>query len=483
MRTLIRGAWVVGFENGHHVLLRDGVVVMEDDRILHVGQRFAGQVDRTLDAPDKLVAPGFVDAHALTNVDIQTLALDVRTEDLASARDHLDFGTFELDEEHLRAGARYALTQLLKGGSTTIVASTQLSPGQLAAPRAEAPLLAQLAGELGARIYVAHQFRAGVRRPESDADSTHWNERAAATELAYAREVVEQLESSHADRVRTMLFPSALDACTPALLREVKAAAHALDVPVHIRAAQTLAEFHACMRRYNRTPVQLLDEAGFLGERTLLAHLNYTTAHPASGFPMGDDRDLEIVARRGATVVHCPVVDARRGHILASFSRFGGAGINLALGTAAHPPDMFEEMRWAALGAKWQDRDANAGTARAVFDAATLGGAQALGRPDLGRLAHGAKADLLLVDLETLSLGPVDDPIRNLVYAGDAGHIRTVFVDGHIVVVEGRIPGLDERGLQQAATAAYLRQCDRIAEHRQDPATAATLFPTVYPEV
>jgi hypothetical protein len=77
----------------------------------------------------------------------------------------------------------------------------------------------------------------------------------------------------------------------------------------------------------------------------------------------------------------------------------------------------------------------------------------------------------------------VDDPIRNLVYAGDAGHIRTVFVDGHIVVVEGRIPGLDERKLMEAATAAYLWQRDRIAGQHRDPALAATLFPTAYPEV
>lgn len=482
MRTLIRGAWVVGFADGHHVLLRDGVVVVEDGRILHVGQRFAGSVDNTIDASGQLVAPGFVNAHALTNVDIQTLALDARSEDLAPAQDSLDFGALEPDDEHMRAGARFALAQLLKGGSTTIVACTHLSPGEIAAPRAEAPLLAQLAGELGARIYVGHQFRAGVRRLEGDAYSMHWDEGAAAAELAYAREVVEQFEGAHADRVRTMLFPSALDACTPELLREVKATAHALGVPVHIRAAQTLSEFHASLRRHNRTPVQLLDEAGYLDERTLLAHLNYTTAHPASGFPVDDRRDLEIVARRGAAVVHCPVIDARRGLILASFSRYRRAGINLALGAAAHPPDMFEEMRWAAFGAKWQDRDANAGTAREVFDAATLGGAQALGRPDLGRLAPGARADILLVDLETLSLGPVDDPIRNLVYAGDAGHIRTVFVDGRIVVEDGRIPGLDERKLQEAATAACLWQRDRVADQHRDPARAAKFFPTAYPE-
>ena len=310
MRTLIRGGWIVGYQDGHHALLRDGVVAVEDDRILHVGHRFDGPVDRTIDAPGKLVAPGFVNAHALANVDIQTLALDAGEDGFVASRSHVvdGAGELELTGEHQRASALFALVQLLKGGSTTIVASTTLAPSRFAAPRTEAPLLAQLAGELGARIYVSHKFRAGIRyRDDDGALPMHWDEAAAAAELAYARAVVEQLAGTHGDRVRTMLFPDEFDACTPALLREVKAAARALDVPVQIQVAQTLAEFHASLRRYNRTPVQLLDEIGFLDERTLLAHLIYTTAHPASGFPVDDRRDLEIVAGRVATVVHCPV--------------------------------------------------------------------------------------------------------------------------------------------------------------------------------
>ena len=76
MRTLIQGGWVVGFQNGHHAILRDGVVVVEDDRILYVGPSFEGRVDQTLDARGKLVSPGFVNIHAVANIDMQTLGLD-----------------------------------------------------------------------------------------------------------------------------------------------------------------------------------------------------------------------------------------------------------------------------------------------------------------------------------------------------------------------------------------------------------------------
>ena len=69
---------MVGFQNGHHAIIKDGVVVIEDDRILHVGRSFDGQVDQTIDASGKLVSPGFINIHGVANLDIQTLALDSR---------------------------------------------------------------------------------------------------------------------------------------------------------------------------------------------------------------------------------------------------------------------------------------------------------------------------------------------------------------------------------------------------------------------
>lgn len=78
---------------------------------------------------------------------------------------------------------------------------------------------------------------------------------------------------------------------------------------------------------------------------------------------------------------------------------------------------------------------------------ATLGGARALGRDDLGRIAPGAKADLVLVDLGTLSMSPVRDPLKNLVFSASRHDVDTVIVDGRLVVDGGRLEGIDERQL------------------------------------
>ena len=482
---MIQGGWVVGFQNRGHAILKDGVVVVEDDRILHVGPSFEGDVDRTLDAGGKLVSPGFVNIHAVANIDIQTLGLDTNKAGFASPRSYAvdGLGEVELTGERLQTSALFSLVQLLKGGSTTIVEITTMAPSRFEVPRDEVPALVDAAAELGARIYVSHKFRAGKRFLDDDGVwKYHWDYDAAREAMAYAVEIVARYEGAHDDRVRTMLFPYQFDACAE-LLAEVKRASKKLDVPVHMHTSQSLFEFHDCLRRYNKTPVQFLNDIGFLDPRTILTHLIYTTLHPASGYPQGDTSDLRVVADSGAHVAHCSMVYVRRGKILGSFSRYREMGINVPLGTDTFPQDMIEEMRWAALACKWVDRNANHGTAREVFNAATLDGARALGREDIGRLAPGAKADIAIIDLNKLHIGPVDDPIKSLVYAASGSDVDTVLVDGKVVVEGGRVLGINEADLIRKAADAHLWQKAQFAAHHPSGEGAAELFPNTYPRM
>jgi cytosine/adenosine deaminase-related metal-dependent hydrolase len=245
--------------------------------------------------------------------------------------------------------------------------------------------------------------------------------------------------------------------------------------------SQSLFEFHDCLRRYNKTPVQFLDSIGFMDPNTILTHLIYTTLHPASGYPPGDTSDLQLVADCGAHVAHCSMVYARRGKTLGSFSRYREVGINVPLGTDTFPQDMIEEMRWAALACKWIDRNANRGTAREVFNAATIDGARALGRDDIGRLVPGAKADITIVNLSRLHIGPVDDPIKSLVYAASGTDVDTVLVDGKVVVEGRRVPGIDEAELRRKAADAHLWQKERFARMHPGGMSSDDLFPKSYP--
>src|SRR5256885_12844585 len=139
------------------------------------------------------------------------------------------------------------------------------------------------------------------------------------------------------------------------------------------------------------------------------------------------------MGRHRVTVSHCPVNIARRARYLDSWPKYRAAGVNLALGSDTYPRDLIMQMRVASYFGKVISGNLFAAPAAEVFEAATLGGARALQRDDLGRLAPGAKADVVLVRMtgqNNLRWGAVRDPIKSLVECGVADDVDTVIVDG-----------------------------------------------------
>jgi cytosine/adenosine deaminase-related metal-dependent hydrolase len=167
---------------------------------------------------------------------------------------------------------------------------------------------------------------------------------------------------------------------------------------------------------------------------------------------------LRALVDTGTHVAHCPSPFARYGHTLEDFGRYTRAGVNLGIGTDVAPHNVIEEMRLAAILARVAARDITTTSIGALFHAATVGGADALGRADLGRLVSGAKADLVLVDLGNPWMRPARDPLRSLVFTAADRAVRTVFVHGAKVMDQGRVLTLDH----QAALAAVAEGQQRM---------------------
>jgi cytosine/adenosine deaminase-related metal-dependent hydrolase len=142
------------------------------------------------------------------------------------------------------------------------------------------------------------------------------------------------------------------------------------------------------------------------------------------------------MARDGMNVAHCASSYVKSG-IHAPLTRYRQAGINVVLGTDQNPMDFLDEMRLAMFSSKLNEDDPNATTVLDVFNLATLKAAQALGRDDIGRIAPGAKADLVVVDTRRSHLCPHRDPLKALVYHANRNDVEMVIVDGK-VVMEGR---------------------------------------------
>jgi cytosine/adenosine deaminase-related metal-dependent hydrolase len=277
------------------------------------------------------------------------------------------------------------------------------------------------------------------------------------------------------------MFPYTLDASTPALLQGAKEAADALGTHMRTHYAQSLSEVRDIMARYGQTPVDYLESLGVLDRNLILTHALYIAGNGPYEDP--EDRDLKRLAAHGVTVCHCPGVYLRRGVTLNSFSRYRRAGVNMALGTDMFPQDIITEMKWASLATKFVEHSSLSGTAAEAYEAATLGGAHALGRDDLGRLAPGAKADIVTIELDYLHIGPVVDPIKSLVRHATSRDIRHVIIDGRTVVDRGRLVGVDEEAIRTAAQAPYDRLRDQFSRWDRGHRPAGALFPPALPVI
>jgi cytosine/adenosine deaminase-related metal-dependent hydrolase len=465
VRTLVRGSWVVGFGSRTHTLIRDGVVVYEGARVVHVGPRFEGAADQEIDARGKLVAPGFIDTHVHSGHRAShRLITDTGRPDYFGQ----PFLEISVPREGTRVGGdpRYArpdapdaaagnrllagftVAELLRNGITTFVEfGSQL--------RVQETLLGEVE-RLGIRAYLGPGYDSGrwVGDPRGRLKRVV-DEPAGWRDFEAAQEFIRRVDGSAEGRIRGLLAPREAETCSRELLRATRKAADELRVPVVTHAAYNVIEFFQLVLEHRLTPVELLESVGLLGPDLTIGHGNFVAENPLMNFSGG--RDLELMGRRGVTVSHCPVNIARRARSLDSWERYRAAGINLALGSDTYPRDLIMQMRMASYFGKVLSRNLFAASAAEVFEAATLGGARALGRDDLGRLAPGARADIIIIDLGgrgTLRYGPVRDPIKSVVECGIGDDVDTVIVDGIVRMRQREIPGVDLAALRGEAQAA-----------------------------
>lgn len=460
-KTAITGAHVIGFDGVSHRHIPSGVVAYEGDTITFVGDDAEWNDDpdyAVVDGTGFLVTPGFVNLHA----HIGGSPLDKSFIEDVGSRHFWMSGLYEMlparagaqDEAGGLASIDFSMAEMIMTGTTTLFAMDGL-----------AEQVAERAVEFGLRIYVAPLFRSGRWLTRDGRQVEYeWDESAGLEGLGTALEFIEKFDGSSDGLVNGMLCPLQIDTCTEDLFRQAIDAAKELGVPIQTHAAQGVVEFHEMMRRYGRTPIEWLSDIGFLGSlgsKAIVGHGIFLNSHSQIETP---GSDLEILGDSGASVAHAPWVFARRGIALEDFASYEDAGVNMSLGTDTSPQSMLEAMKWAAEVGKLVKRDTQSATASQVFNAATIGGARALGRDDLGQLSPGAKADILMWDAESMWMSPMRDPIKNLVFSGREEDLKTVVINGATVMADRTIAGFDTSELARNLQASGERLWPRIPQ-------------------
>ncbi len=454
MRTAIKGGWIVGHHAGRHSLIRDGVIVYDGNKIVHVGKSFEGRIDKTIDATGKLVAPGFIDTHVHTGHRASHRLITDTGRPMYYGQPFLEISVpkegkvVKGDPRYLKHGdagsqaafelnATFTVAELLRNGVTTMIEfGSQL--------RVQDALLAEVK-RLGTRAYLAPGYDCGrwVGDDLGRLKRVH-NDEMGLTGLKTALEWIGTNDGAAEGRVRGILVPREVETSSIELLQRTREAADERKLPVATHAAYSVLEFHDTVRDYMMTPIELLDDLGLLRPTLNIGHGNFIADNPNLNYAKA--RDLELMGRAGATISHCPINIVRRARVLDSWKKYREAGVNIAIGSDTYPRDMIMNMRTASYMGKIMSHTYFAATAGEVFEAATLGGAKSVGRDDLGRLCAGALADIVIIDLSgrnTLRYGPVRDPVKSVVECGVGDDVDTVIVDGKLCMENGNIPGVD----------------------------------------
>ena len=474
-RTLLTASWVVGHKDGSHRLLKNGEVVFENGEIVFVGHGFPGEVARRIDFGNALVSPGLIDLDALSDLDTTILGIDHHpgwAKGRVWPRSYVEAGPYEMySPEELAFQKRFAFGQLLLNGITTAAPIASLFYREWGETVAEFEAAADAAGELGLRVYLSPAFRSGGMVLEEPGRMVPvFDEERGFQGLADAIAFIEKQSGRHGDLVRGMLAPDRVETSTLALIERTDAAARELGCKFRLHMAQGVMEVDTVRKLHGSTAPVWLAKAGLLSERLIAPHATNAT-----------EEDLVLYAENGVSIVHCPLVSSRGGSTLSSFSSCRKRGINIAMGTDTAPADMLMNLLVGLITCRINDGAPDQIRCADLFDAATLGGARALGRSDLGHLSPGARADIAVFDLDDTVMAPSIDPITTLVTGGSGKVTRAVFVDGRLSMRERQVARIDMRRAREQAQAQFDRLIAKYPERSWANPPVSEIFPPSYP--
>jgi 5-methylthioadenosine/S-adenosylhomocysteine deaminase len=438
---LVRAGTIVTIDPDMRVLEGGSVVVRGNtiDAVLGADADLPAARE-TIDARGHLVIPGLVNAHG----HVPMVLLRGVADDLALMAFLNDFifpiEAREVDREFVRAGTLLACLEMARSGTTTFADMYYFEEE-----------IARAVDEAGLRA-VLGQTIIGFPAPD------HETPQAA---LAAAEVFVEQF--SRHPRIVPSLAPHALYTTPLEVIERAHHTARRLGVPLQMHAAESPEEDREVTRQFGRSTIAVLDGAGVLGPGTLLHHVITPT-----------EADIATLARRGASTSHNPESNLKTAAGIAPVSELLAAGVAVGLGTdgaaSNNSLDMFEEMDTAAKIHKLRRNDPTAMPAKTVLQMATIGGARALGLGDrIGSIEAGKRADLALVALDSPELTPLYDVYSHLVYAAKGANVRTVVVDGRIVLRDRRILTLDEPAVLEQARRVQRRILAGMKERERRP--------------
>ncbi len=452
-------------------------ILITGDTITEVGQPgMAAPADaQHVDATDRLVMPGLVNAHTHGHSTLGKGRGDKWSLELVLNASPGISGGFTLEDKHT-AALLNAAEMVLKGCTAAYDMCMELPTPTIDGMTA----VGSAYSELGVRVVLApmmadmtlYQAIPGLMEVLPAPHRSHVERMRAAPHEEHLAVCGELLHNWPFDRdqVRPALGPTIPHHCSDDFIRGCRDMAAEYDAGIQIHLAESKVQAVVGLKRYGKTLTAHLDDLGLLGPRFTGAHCIWL-----------DDDDLKRLRDRGATVAHNPSANLRLGSGVAPARQMIDLGIGVGIGTdgagSSDNQNMFEAMRAASFVSRIVTPDPQTwlGTWE-VLELATSRGASVLGAGDaIGRIAPGFKADILLLDLGNVNFVPLNDAANQVVNCEDSSAVDSVMIGGRMVLSGRKFTNFDFAALRRRAEEARARLREFNAEPRARMEAIASL--------
>ena len=420
MKIGYRNAWILTMDN-RMTEYSNGYLIFDNDIIQEIGSMInyiANKADKWIDAKGGILLPGFINAHTHCGmIPFRSLGDD--------CPDRLRRFLFPLekevvDETLIELSTAYAIAEMQLAGITTMCDMYYFEN-----------VVADVAKNMNMRAFVGETI---INQPTPDSTNTKES-------MAYTVDLIDKWQ--HDKLIHPIIAPHAPNTNTEQCLRNILELSKLYQVPITLHVSEMSYEMEYFREKYNQTPIEFLESIGFFEVPVVLAHCIMLTKN-----------DIKILEKYpNVSVVHCIGANTKSAKGVAPIRSLLEHGVTVSLGTdgpsSGNTLDIFTQMRMMANFQKTYLKDRAAFPAKEIVRLATFGGARALGlEHEIGSLKVGKKADLTLVETQSVNMFPIYDAYAALVYSANATNVRDVWVDGVSVVKDKKLTKFSVEELQ-----------------------------------
>jgi 5-methylthioadenosine/S-adenosylhomocysteine deaminase len=435
---LILGGAIVTMDQDRNVI-EDGAIAVKDGKILAVGKArdMRGWAARqTINAAGKVIIPGLINTHTHVPMSLfRGIADDLDLQDWLT-KFIFPAEAKNVDEAFVRAGTRLGLAEMIRGGTTTYCDMYYFEDAI-----ADETKKAGMRGVLGETVL---DFPAP--------DNKTWD-----AALAYTDRFIRKWRRD--PLIVPAVAPHAPYTVSAEHLLQTRDLSNRTKAPLVIHLAEANTETQFIQQKHQgQRPIEFVEKIGFFNDRTIAAHVI-----------QANDAELDLLKKHDVGIAHCPQSNMKLAAGIAPVPAMLAKGLRVGLGTdgaaSNHDVSMWEEIDTAAKLHKVNTGDPKALPAAQVFAMATIGGAHALHMEDLiGSIESGKRADIVIVDMDSLHQTPVYSLYSQLVYATKADDVRTVVINGRVVMLNRKLLTLDENGIKRDANAYRTKIIQSLAK-------------------